>query len=93
MLFTKKKNRAIIFSVIDYNSPKLYLDKMSYQPGEQGLANCSVERTYPAPNITWFINGQRVINYSFYFLNSNLLRNSIAKIDSRVAISISPQIQ
>lgn len=38
----------------------LTVDKFRYATGEQIQANCTSKASYPAANLTWFVNGQQV---------------------------------
>nr|CAD7257960.1 unnamed protein product [Timema shepardi] len=39
--------------------PVIAVDKLRYSAGERIRANCTARSSYPAANITWFVNGHR----------------------------------
>ncbi|CAG7827764.1 unnamed protein product, partial [Allacma fusca] len=55
---TIEATQELIVVAVGYASPALFLDQDSYQVGETGRANCSLENTSPTANITWFLNDQ-----------------------------------
>lgn len=44
--------------------------EVSYHPGDTIQANCTLEKTFPVPNITWFIN-DREVDVIYYILEQD----------------------
>ena len=39
----------------------MFAEKQKYSLGEKIRANCTSRASYPAANLTWFVNGQQVL--------------------------------
>jgi hypothetical protein len=50
------------FTDLPDGDPTLFAEKHKYSLGERIRANCSSRASYPAANLTWFVNGQQVLN-------------------------------
>lgn len=55
------------FVVVDVpeEEPVVAVDRLRYSAGDHIRANCSSSLSYPAANITWFVNEQKVNNFIF----------------------------
>ncbi|KAJ2939389.1 hypothetical protein O0L34_g10819 [Tuta absoluta] len=49
-------------TVVDppFRAPRLYVSRGSYSRGDVIRANCTVDEAYPAPNITWMLDKQKI---------------------------------
>ena len=54
------------------DEPMLQIDKKMISSGDQFKAVCTVGTSYPAANITWYINGRRVSSYFVIYLKKAL---------------------
>lgn len=54
------KFRELFFTEKPEAGPALHAEKMKYSGGEIIKANCTSRRAFPAANLTWFINDQKV---------------------------------
>ncbi|PSN52879.1 hypothetical protein C0J52_14474, partial [Blattella germanica] len=50
----------ILFTDTPKEIPSLTVDKFRYSSGEQIQANCTSRASFPAANLTWFVNDQQV---------------------------------
>lgn len=48
-------------------NPSVYTEKNKYSLGEKIRANCTSPPSFPAVNLTWFINGQMVCHRAQLF--------------------------
>lgn len=51
---------SVFYADVPAEKPTLTVDKYRYAAGEQIQANCTSRASYPAANLTWFVNGQQV---------------------------------
>jgi hypothetical protein len=49
-----------LFADLPEGDPSLLAEKLKYSLGEKIRANCTSRPSYPAANLTWFVNGQQV---------------------------------
>ncbi|XP_013148801.1 PREDICTED: uncharacterized protein LOC106111320 [Papilio polytes] len=54
--------RSAPLTVVDppFRAPRLLVSRLSYARNDLLQANCSVDEAYPAPNITWTIDGHKI---------------------------------
>ncbi|XP_068624786.1 uncharacterized protein [Battus philenor] len=54
--------RSAPLTVVDppFRAPRLTISRVSYARNDLLHANCSVDEAYPAPNITWTIDGHKI---------------------------------
>ncbi|XP_023711542.1 uncharacterized protein LOC111866636 isoform X2 [Cryptotermes secundus] len=60
LFHTEIKSASMTVVDIPAEEPMLTVDKFRYATGEQIQANCTSKASYPAANLTWFVNGQQV---------------------------------
>lgn len=53
------------FIDVPEEEPVVTVDRLRYSAGDRIRANCSSSLSYPAANITWFVNEQKVNNVIF----------------------------
>jgi hypothetical protein len=56
----------LLFADLPEGDPTLFAEKHKYSLGEKIRANCTSRASYPAANLTWFVNGQQVLSKYFY---------------------------
>ncbi|CAH2060353.1 unnamed protein product, partial [Iphiclides podalirius] len=54
--------RSAPLTVVDppFRAPRLLISRLSYARNDILQANCSVDEAYPAPNITWTVDGHKI---------------------------------
>ncbi|XP_021942128.1 uncharacterized protein LOC110841141, partial [Zootermopsis nevadensis] len=62
LFHTEIKSGLMIVVDLPEGDPALLAEKLKYSLGEKIRANCTSRASYPAANLTWFVNGQQV-NY------------------------------
>ncbi|XP_069682456.1 CD166 antigen-like isoform X2 [Periplaneta americana] len=60
LFHTEIKSASMTVVDVPPEEPTLTVDKYRYSAGEQIQANCTSRASYPAANLTWFVNGQQV---------------------------------
>jgi hypothetical protein len=51
----------LLFADLPDGDPAVFAEKQKYSLGEKIRANCTSRASYPAANLTWFVNGQQVL--------------------------------
>ncbi|KAJ9594786.1 hypothetical protein L9F63_013918, partial [Diploptera punctata] len=59
LFHTEIKSGLMIVVDIPEGDPTLFVEKVKYALGDKIRANCSSRASYPAANLTWFVNGQQ----------------------------------
>ncbi|XP_077295485.1 uncharacterized protein LOC143917774 [Arctopsyche grandis] len=60
LFHTDIKSAAMMVVEVPEQVPTVSVDRLRYSAGDRIRANCSSSLSYPAANITWFVNEQKV---------------------------------
>ncbi|KAJ4439996.1 hypothetical protein ANN_08127, partial [Periplaneta americana] len=59
LFHTEIKSGLMIVVDLPEGDPSMFTEKHKYSLGEKIRANCTSKPSYPASNLTWFVNGQQ----------------------------------
>ncbi|XP_066996216.2 uncharacterized protein [Anabrus simplex] len=62
LFHTVIKSALMIVADLPDDNPSVSIEKLKYSLGEKIRANCTSHASYPAVNLTWYLNGKQVSN-------------------------------